>query len=103
MISRDGLSFVLRVLRRNFSFASLVIICLALGIGANTSLFAIISSNLLVRLPYPTSERLVFVWENNKRNNWLRAQPNRRNLQDLIAQNTSFEVMAGYLPTGFTL
>lgn len=56
----------LRQLLRNPGFTAVVIISLALGIGANTALFSIIEGVFLRPLPYPQPHRLVYpisVWD----------------------------------------
>ena len=52
----------LRGLRRAPAFAAVVILTLALGIGANAAIFAVIDSILIRPLPYPQAEALVGVW-----------------------------------------
>ena len=49
----------LRVLRKSPGFAAVVILTLALGIGANTAIFSVLESQLWRSLPFPDSERLV--------------------------------------------
>ena len=56
------LRFALRGLRRNPGFALSVVLSLALGVGANVSVFAVASALLLRPLPYPDAERLVILW-----------------------------------------
>jgi predicted permease len=52
-----------RSLRRAPAFTSLAIIIIALGIGANTAIFSLVSAVLLKPLPFVEPEELVFLWE----------------------------------------
>jgi len=51
----------LRMIRRSPAFASLSILAIAVGIGANTAIFSLVYGVLLSPLPYPDSKRLVAV------------------------------------------
>lgn len=51
-----------RGLRRRPGFSLLVILCFALGIGANTAVFSVINAVLVRPLPYPQADRLVLLW-----------------------------------------
>ncbi len=57
------LRHALRVLRTSPGFAAMAVLTLALGIGANTALFSVVSGVLLDPLPYPHSERLAALYE----------------------------------------
>ena len=54
----QNLRFACRVLLRSPGYTAVVVLVLALGIGANTAVFSIIDAVLLRPLPYPDSERL---------------------------------------------
>jgi predicted permease len=56
--------YAIRTLRRAPGFAGVVILTLALGIGANTAIFSVIKTVLLRPLPYPDADRVVWVVEN---------------------------------------
>jgi putative ABC transport system permease protein len=56
------LRYSLRSLARHPGFTAVVVIVLALGIGANTAIFTVIDSVLLKPLPYPDPGRLVKAW-----------------------------------------
>jgi putative ABC transport system permease protein len=56
------LRFGARQLKRNTSFTAVAVLTLALGIGANTAIFSVVSAVLIRPLPYSHPERIVFLW-----------------------------------------
>ena len=54
----------MRKLFRQPGFAAVVVITLALGIGASTAIFSVVNAVLLRPLPFPNSDRLQVVWGN---------------------------------------
>jgi predicted permease len=84
----------LRSLVRNPGFMIAAMLTLALGIGANTTIFSVINNTLLKRLPFPDANRLVLVWETFGKgpDNWnIVSAPN---FWDFHRQSHSFEAMA---------
>ena len=57
------LKYATRLLFAAPSFSLLVILTLALGVGANTAVFSIVHALYLAPLPFPESDRLVMTWE----------------------------------------
>ncbi len=56
------IAYGLRMLRNRPGFAIAAILSLALGIGANTTIFSVINGTLLATLPYQNPDRLAILW-----------------------------------------
>jgi putative ABC transport system permease protein len=94
----------LRQLRRNLAFTLVGVFTLALGIGANVSIFSVVYDVLLKPLPYPHPEQLISV---------ARSQPpfpadwplpfSGPNFLDLRSQNQVFQEMGAYFWGSFSL
>ncbi len=84
----------LRNLARNPAFTLVSILTLALGIGANTTIFSVINNTLLKPLPFPDPDRLMLVFETYGKgpDNWnIVSAPN---YWDFKRESHSFEYMA---------
>src|SRR3954466_3694517 len=91
--------YALRTLAKAPSYTVTCILVLALGMGANTAIFSIISSVIIKALPYPDPSRLVFVRERFPTSTdplFERMRVARANYLEWKRQNTVFESMAGF-------
>ncbi|HEX8292483.1 MAG TPA: ABC transporter permease [Pyrinomonadaceae bacterium] len=84
----------LRVLWQRPGFTAVAVLTLALGIGANTAVFSLVSAVLVRPLNYREAERLVMVWEDETAAGFPRETPAVGNYADWRAQNKVFEDVA---------
>src|SRR5262249_10438382 len=90
-----------RGLLKHPGFTGIVVITLALGIGASTAIFSVVNSVLLRRLPYRTEDRIVAIQELSPEGK--RIQVNSANFFDWRQQNTVFEHLAAIKTTSTNL
>lgn len=86
-----------RVLRRKPAFTATAVMTLAMGIGVNAGLFAILENVLLRPLPYPNAEQLFMVWEQTGPEAAL-TKLSGPDFDDIHDQNRSFEKVAEVFP-----
>src|SRR5437667_3875669 len=61
----QDLRFAVRMLVKNWSVTAIIVIVLALGIGANTAIFSVVNAALLRPLPYADPDKLVRLSEDS--------------------------------------
>jgi putative ABC transport system permease protein len=99
----DG-RFGVRQLRKNPMFALTTILTLALGIGATTAIFSLVYAVMLKPLPFPESDRLV--WLSQEDHSTGAAIPESLSYPDYFdwrAQNRTFSGLASYTGGNVTL
>lgn len=101
----QDLRFGLRMMLRNVGFTFVVVATIALGIGANTAIFSVVSAVLFRPLPYPEPERLTMLFLSNPQQNMDRISLSFADFLALKERNRSFEKVGGYTHTqnGFSL
>jgi len=89
-----------RVIWKQPAFAATVVLTLALGIGASSTIFSLIDTVLVRPLPYPDSERIVALHEAKLSDSRSRTRVSPGRLEDWHRLNKTFESIAGsYLDT----
>jgi len=84
--------YAVRTLAKSPGFTAVVVLTLALGIGANTAIFSVVNGVLLTPLPYRDPSRLVVVWESKGTSNHNVVNP--ANYMDWHDRATSFSGFA---------
>src|ERR1039457_5745112 len=91
--------FGLRLIRKSPIFYLVVILVLALGIGANTAVFGVVDAVLLRKLPYRDPDCLVVFWDKNPALGAMvgdRVPTTYTNLVEWLQQAHAFDGMAGF-------
>jgi putative ABC transport system permease protein len=98
----QDIRYGLRMLAKSPGFTFLVIFTLALGIGANTAIFGVVSAVILQPLPFPEANRIVNLRGVDTRTGEGRAL-SYPDFDDLRSQSHTLESAAGYNDAAFTL
>lgn len=93
---RQDVKFAFRQLLAAPVFAAIAVTTLALGIGANSAIFALVDATLLRPLPYGNPDRLVTIWETSDATPRSFASP--PNMLDWNGRSRTFEKVAGFTP-----
>jgi len=97
------LRIAIRSLRRTPGFTAVVVLTLAIGIGATTAIYSVVDAVLINPLPYPTADRLQMVWVTNPQQEIDKDVTSYPTFRDWQSQATTFEALAGVTGTNFTL
>jgi predicted permease len=95
-ILRQDLRYAARSLARSPGFTLTAIVVASLGIGATTATFSILDQVLIRPLPFPESDRLVKLWQDESFRGYSRMEVSPGNFRDWKRLSKAFEAMAGY-------
>jgi predicted permease len=102
----QNLKFALRLLRKSPAFASIAVLIMALGIGANTAIFSVVHAVLLEPLPFRDADRIVQIWHTPPQSSFpgmTSFSVSAANFLDWQKQNHVFDQMALYSGAGFDI
>ena len=95
--------YALRMLRKNLGMTLVIVLSLAIGIGANSAVFSVVDALMLRPLPYPQPERLAAIWLHSPGIGIYRDWPSPGQYIDIQNENHSFGEMSISRLTSFTL
>jgi predicted permease len=84
----------LRALSRSRGLTAVIVLSLALGIGANTAIFSVANALFLKPLPYPQADRLAVLWLRSPGLGIPQDWPSPGQYIDILTQNRSFSDVA---------
>ncbi|MFN2531299.1 MAG: ABC transporter permease [Pyrinomonadaceae bacterium] len=92
------LRYAARALRKRPGFSVVVVLTLALGIGANTAIFSVVEAALIRGLPYKNPAALMQVTETVQEKTTIQREASYPDFVDWKTNNHTFESMAGFGP-----
>src|ERR1700683_4161657 len=99
----QDLRYGVRMLTKNPGLTLVIVLSLAIGIGANTAIFSVTSALLLKPLPYPHADRLAILWLRSPGIGIPQDWPSPGQYHDIKTQNHVFEETAIAIGGSYTL
>ena len=98
----QDLRYSVRTLLKSPGFATIAVLCIAIGIGANTSIFSVVNAILLRPFPYADPDRIVALHEIQPKNEIDAGGFSNLDYQDLRAQTAGFSALTAYTERSLT-
>jgi putative ABC transport system permease protein len=98
----QDLRYSVRTLLKSPGFATIAVLCIAIGIGANTSIFSLVNAILLRPFPYADPDRIVALHEIQPKNDVDKAGFSNLDYQDLRSQVGAFSAITAYTERSLT-
>lgn len=95
--------YALRMLWKQPGFTAVAMLAVALGIGANTTIFSAVDALLLRPFSFTEPERVYFIWEQNPQAGYSRGSVAPANFLDMRAQVRTLENLSAYNNASFNL
>jgi putative ABC transport system permease protein len=95
--------YSLRMIAKAPGFSAIVVLTLALGLGANTAIFSLVNAVLLAPLPFHHPDQLVMVWPKNDSKGYKTSSTSGGDFAEWKSQNSVFDGMAASSDTLYTL
>jgi predicted permease len=95
--------YAVRLLFKRPLFATVAVVTLALGIGANTAIFSVVDAVLLAPLAYEEPDRLMMIWAINSSSNADQQPASVPDYDDLKEQSQTFDEIAASRSQAFNL
>jgi hypothetical protein len=99
----QDLRYAVRMLKKNPGFTAIAVLTLALGIGANTSIFSFVDAWIINPLPYPQSDRLAIIQSLNTKEGWIDRTNTAADFYDWQRESKDFEVLCAWSVASFNL
>src|ERR1044071_9991801 len=99
----QDIRYAARTLIKNPAFTLAAVVCLALGIGVNATIFSCVRALLLRPFPYRNPDELVAIGESNMKRGWHMNSVSYPNFRTWQAQNRTLETVGIYTGSSFNL
>ena len=102
MVVQD-IRYAARTLARNPGFTTVAVLCLAIGIGVNATIFSVVNGVILRPAPFPEAERIVVVDSTNERLGISEGGLSYPDFKDLRDQNATLAGVGAFTGRSLTI